>query len=138
MTIVPMTADHGAFVFPTFDRWIRRRSTYVDGLTVPQVAALLTNLLKDGWRVDVCQLEEDLAVGWILHDARAQQHLGWLHVKGAFRGQGYARAMLAAAGISHHRRVTSPFCPNRGERAPMEVAFRPYLACGTLQSVKGA
>jgi GNAT superfamily N-acetyltransferase len=119
----PATADDIPFLVDSFVPQFQRQSTHADGLGFEKCARLLTNLLANGWRATVAELE-GMIIGWTVHGA-APNRLAWVYVRDMFRGQGVMKALFKAAGTDAARTFESPFLPNRGARR-WRIHHRPY------------
>ena len=105
------TADEMSLVYATFVRSFRQASTHAEGLDDKRLAALVTNLLTNGWRVTVGLLVDDYATCWALH--RKADEVAWVLTKAPHRNEGHARGLLAAIYCNTNARITTPFMPNR-------------------------
>lgn len=94
----PATQEDVAFVLNSFSHEFSR-SVYSDGLARVQVRQLMVTILqRPDWNATIlCESEvPDEILGYIVW--RSPTQIAWLQVKGRYRRQGIAHALLAAIG----------------------------------------
>lgn len=116
------TPDDMGFIVETFALTIRRLSTQVEGLPKERFDRMIHNLLANGWKAAVAEVEGFL-LGWIAY--RAANELAWFYVRDQERGKGVGKALLKWAGIDTTKTFVSPFLPNRGVRR-FRINHRPF------------
>ncbi len=129
MTIGPAQPSHWGFIYSSFIKSIREASTHVEGMSGKQIGQLLTNLVSNGWQVNVAEVESVIA-GWVLY-SDSPQHLGWVYTRSdlGFQGQGLGKLLVERLGINMSLQVISPFVPNRSRdcRLRLKIRHRPFL-----------
>ena len=138
MLIRPAKTSDWGFIVSSFINSFREESTHAEGLKGKTIAALLTNLVSQGWNCTVAEFvaSEDepegpgVIAGWVVSGPTSQA-LAWAYTRSMFRRQGLAKLLLQRVGIDMAKPVTSPFVPNRHkDRCPLKLRInhRPFLA----------
>jgi ribosomal protein S18 acetylase RimI-like enzyme len=125
------TSDY-PYITDSFWRTYLRESSYARGSRPKQLIRTIETLIaRHDWHVSVLCFDDlaDEIIGWVLW--RSPTEIGWIDVKGSYRGQGLAKRLLDHVGVERGN-VACAFLTRKAtmaaQRRGFVLWFRPYLA----------